>query len=342
MGIEDKVLNKLDFPKVLSRLAEYCILPRAKELALGLTPNVEWEAVHLGLQETDEGKNLLRGNPLFSVRGAKEVRPYLERCLRGGVIHGEELLEIRETLLVGRKLKQQFQESQEDFPRLWEITLPIEPQKSLEDEISRCIAEDGKVADNASPELAEFRRAIHRLQNRIRESLEGTLRNPAYQKMLQDPIITQRSDRYVIPIKQEYRTAFPGIVHDQSASGATLFIEPTPVVYLGNELREIVLKEQREVQRILQMLSAQVETRAEAIAELHESLAKLDLVAAKAHLSVMMNAGAPELVAGQQLKLAQARHPLIGGTVVPLSVELGIEFDTLVITGPNTGGKPLP
>ncbi len=339
MGIENKVLNKLDFPKVLARLAEYCILPRTKELAMGLTPRVAWEAVRSVLQETEEGKNLLRGNPLFSVRGAKEIRPYIERCMRGGVIHGEELLEIRDTLQVGRKIKQLFLESKVEFPGLWEITLPIEPQKDLEDEISRCIAEDGKVADNASLELTEFRRAITRLQNRIRESLEGTLRNSAYQKMLQDPIITQRSDRYVIPIKQEYRATFPGIVHDQSASGATLFIEPMPVVHLGNELREVIMKEQREVQRILQMLSAQIEARADAVAELHEALAQLDLVVAKAHLSVAMNAGAPELVTGQQMKLVQARHPLIGATAVPLSVELGIDFDTLVITGPNTGGK---
>ena len=339
MGIEEKVLNKLDFPKVLARLAEYCLLPRAKELAEGLIPYIDWESVRLVLQETEEGKMLLRGNPLFSVRGAKEIRSYIERCLRGGVIHGEELLEVRDTLRVGRKIKLLLLEINEGFPGLWEIVLPIEPQKDLEDEISRCIAEDGKVADNASPELSDLRRALNRLQHRIRESLEGTLRNSAYQKMLQDPIITQRSDRYVLPIKQEYRTAFPGIVHDQSASGATLFIEPMPVVHLGNELREVILKEQREVQRILQMLSAQIEARADAVAELHEALAKLDLVVAKAHLSVAMNAGAPELVFGQQVKLVQARHPLISGKVVPLSVELGIDFDTLVITGPNTGGK---
>ncbi|HEY8911068.1 MAG TPA: endonuclease MutS2 [Desulfosporosinus sp.] len=339
MGIEDKVLNKLDFPKVLSRLAEYCILPRAKELAVGLIPSIDWEAVRLALQETEEGKNLLRGNPLFSVRGAKEIRSYIERCLRGGVIHGEELLEIRDTLKVGRKLKLLLLEFKEEFPGLWEIALPIEPQKDLEDEISRCISEDGKVADNASPELSDLRRALNRLQHRIRDSLEGTLRNSAYQKMLQDPIITQRSDRYVVPIKQEYRTAFPGIVHDQSASGATLFIEPMPVVHLGNELREVILKEQREVLRILQMLSAQVEAHADAVAELHEALAILDLVVAKANLSVSMNAGVPELVLGQHVKLVQARHPLISGKVVPLSIELGIDFDTLVITGPNTGGK---
>lgn len=339
MGIEDKVLNKLDFPKVLASLAEYCILPRAQELALELRPYIDWESVRLALQETEEGKDLLRGNPLFSVRGAKEIRSYLERCLRGGVIQGEELLEIRDTLRVGRKIKLFLLELQETFPGLWEIVLPIELQKNLEDEISRCIAEDGKVADNASPELAELRRALNRLQNRIRESLEGTLRNPAYQKMLQDPLITQRSDRYVLPIKQEYRTSFPGIVHDQSASGATLFIEPMPVVQLGNELREVILKEQREVLRILQMLSAQIEVRADALAELHEALAKLDLAVAKARLSVAMNAGAPELVLDQQIKLVQARHPLIPGKVVPLSVELGVDFDTLVITGPNTGGK---
>ncbi|EGW37338.1 endonuclease MutS2 [Desulfosporosinus sp. OT] len=339
MGIEEKVLNKLDFPKVLSSLAEYCILPRAKELAVGLIPFIDWESVRLALQETEEGKNLLRGNPLFSVRGAKEIRPYIERCLRGGVIHGEELLEIRDTLRVGRKIKLLLLELNEGFPGLWEIVLPIEPQKDLEDEISRCIAEDGKVADSASPELADLRRALNRLQNRIRESLEATLRNSAYQKMLQDPIITQRSDRYVLPIKQEYRTAFPGIVHDQSASGATLFIEPMPVVHLGNELREVILKEQREVMRILQMLSSQIEARVDAVAELHEALAKLDLVVAKAQLSVAMNAGAPELVKGQQMKLVQARHPLILGKVVPLSLELGIDFDTLVVTGPNTGGK---
>ena len=339
MGIEDKVLNKLDFPKVLSRLADYCILPRAKELAVGLKPFIDFESVRLALQETEEGKNLLRGNSLFSVRGAKEIRLYIERCLRGGVINGEELLEIRDTLRVGRKIKQLLLESKEEFPGLWEIVLPIEPQKDLEDEISRCISEDGKVADSASPILAELRRSLDRLQHRIRESLEGTLRNSSYQKMLQDSIITQRSDRYVLPIKQEYRTAFPGIVHDQSASGATLFIEPMAVVHLGNELREVILKEQREVQRILQMLSAQIETRGDAVAEIHEALGKLDLVVAKAHLSEAMNAGAPELVLGQQVKLVQARHPLILGRVVPLTVELGIEFDTLVITGPNTGGK---
>lgn len=339
MGIEDRVLHKLEFFEILERLAAYCILPRAQELARGLKPFVDFVAVDLVLQETNEGKELLRGNPLFSVRGAKEIRAYVELCLRGGVIQGEELLEILDTLRVARKTKQHLREAAEEFPRLSEIVLAIEPQKALEDEISRCIGEDGKVLDSASSLLAELRRSLNRLQQRIRESLEGALRNPSYQKMLQDPIITQRSERYVLPIKQEYRGVFPGIVHDQSASGATLFIEPMAVVQLGNELREVFLREQREVARILQTLSGQVEEKADAVLELYEALSKLDMVLAKVRLSEEMNAGAPELVRGQQLKLVQARHPLIQGTVVPLSLELGLDFDTLVITGPNTGGK---
>ncbi|MGI6119151.1 MAG: endonuclease MutS2 [Desulfosporosinus sp.] len=339
MAIADKVLNKLDFPKILTLLADYCILPRAKELALDLRPFVDYESVRRALQETEEGKILLRGDPLFSVRGAKDIRSYIERCRRGGLIQGEELLEVRDTLRVGRRIKQHLQESKEEFPELKEIVVAIEPQKDLEDEISRCISEEGKVTDDASSVLAELRRSLHRLQNRIRESLEGTLRNPNTQKMLQDNIITQRSERYVLPIKQEYRATFPGIVHDQSASGATLFIEPMAVVQLGNELREVILKEQREVQRILRMLSARIEVRGEAVEALHEALAKLDLVLAKTHLSEAMNAGAPQLLWGQQIKLVQARHPLIAGKVVPLTLELGMDFDTLVITGPNTGGK---
>lgn len=339
MGIEERALHKLDFPEILSRLAEHCFLPRAQELAVDLKPLGDFAAVSLALQETDEGKNLLRGNPLFSLRGAKEIRSYIERCLRGGLIYGEELLEIRDTLRVGRKIKQQLTDSPEDYSSLKEIVAVIQPQKSIEDEISRCIAEDGKVTDSASPALYELRRSLQRLQQRIRETLEGILRNSAYQRMLQDSLVTQRSERYVLPIKQEYRAAFPGIVHDQSASGATLFIEPMAVVALGNELREVILQEQREVERILRLLSGQIEVQADVVLELYEVLSKLDLVLAKAHLSEAMNAGAPELVRGQRLKLVQARHPLLVGKVVPLSLELGLDFDTLVITGPNTGGK---
>lgn len=339
MVLSERVVRKLDFDKVLERLANQCMLPRAREIAEELKPYTSHELVREALEETGEGKLVLRINPLFSVRGAKEIRPYLERCLRGGTLTPEELLHIRDTLKTARQLKQSILEGKTETPHLREIVQGIEPPKGLEDEISRCISEEGQVADQASVELAEFRRGIHRLQHRIRETLEGIIRNPSSQKMLQDPIVTQRSDRYVVPVKQEYRQSFPGIVHDQSASGASLFIEPMAVVNLGNELREVVIKEQREVQRILLQLSSRVEGEAEPIADAHEALARVDFVLAKARLSEAMNAGEPALSEKQDIKLVQARHPLLTGPVVPLSIELGNRFDTVVITGPNTGGK---
>lgn len=339
MVLSERVIRKLDFDKVLERLANQCLLPRARELAEDLKPSTSYDFVRESLEETGEGKALLRANPLFSVRGAKEIRPYLERCLRGGALSPEELLHIRDTLKTARQLKQTILEGKIETPHLRMIVQGMEPPRVLESEITRCITEEGQVADQASVELAEFRRSINRLQRRIRETLDGILRNPAYQKILQDPIVTQRSDRYVVPIKLEYRQSFPGIVHDQSASGATLYIEPMTVVNLGNELREVVIKEQREVQRILLQLSARVEGEAESIADVHEALARVDFVLAKARLSEGMNAGAPALSDKQEIKLVQARHPLLTGSVVPLSIELGYRFDTVVITGPNTGGK---
>lgn len=339
MSIHEKVLHKLDFPKIQERLAEFCRLPRSRELALALRPYTNTERIGKLLQETDEGKELLRLHPLFSVGGAKEVRPFLERCLRGGVLAPEELLQVRDTLRAGRQVRNFFSEDKGNFPRLREVGERIIPERELEVQISAAITEDAAVADNASIELAQLRKAKARVQQRIRESLEGILRNPAQQKMLQDLLITQRGDRYVLPVKQEYRGAFPGIVHDQSASGATLFIEPLTVVNLGNELREVVLKEQREVERILNMLARAIEGKAESIADGHEALAVLDFILAKSHLSAHMNGGSPKLAENQVVKLIEARHPLLSGRVVPLSLELGTKFSTLVITGPNTGGK---
>jgi len=339
MVLEERVLKKLDFDKILERLGDKCLLPRSRELAEELRPYAHLEEVREALEQTSEGKALLRVNPFFSVRGAKEVRPYLERCLKGGALTPEELLHIRDTLKAGRLLKQSLQEGKAEVPHLKGIMDRVVLPKGIEEEITRCITEEGQVADQASPALGELRRSINRLQARMRETLEGIIRNPAYQKLLQDPIITQRSERYVVPVKQEYRQAFPGIVHDQSASGATLYIEPMVVVNLGNELREVMLKEQREVQRILMLLASRVEGEAETIAEVHEALAQIDFILAKAHLSEEMNAGAPILSQKQEISLVQARHPLLTGKVVPLTIHLGHRFDTVVVTGPNTGGK---
>ncbi|MHB1654419.1 MAG: endonuclease MutS2 [Desulfitobacteriaceae bacterium] len=339
MTIEDRALRKLEFDKITGRLANLCILNRAQDMARNLVPFTVEEDIRAALQETDESKGLYRADPMFSVRGAKDIQSYLERCAIGGVLIPEELLQVRDTLKAGRQVRQTILENKMDFPRLKEIVSFVEPQKGLEDEITRCITEDAVVADRASAELAELRKAINRLQQRIRDCLDSVLRNPAYAKMLQDPLVTQRSERYVIPIKQEYRSAFPGIIHDQSASGATLFIEPMSVVQLGNQRREAVLNEQREVLRILQQLSEAIGSRLVSISVLYESLARIDFILAKAKLGLEMNAGAPFRLERPEIRLIQARHPLLSGQVVPLTVELGLAFDSLVITGPNTGGK---
>jgi DNA mismatch repair protein MutS2 len=322
------------------------MLPGAKELAEALAPESDLRTVRALLRETDEGKILLRINPLFSVRGAREIRPYLERCDRGGTLNPEELLEIRDTLKTARRLKNTLidggQSGKDQYSELYALRETVDgivPQKEIEDDISRSVSEDGDINDRASEELARLRKAKGISQQRIKESLDGILRNPSYQKMLQDNVITSRGDRYVVPIKMEYSSAFPGIVHDQSASGATLFIEPMAVVQLGNELREITLKENREVQKILQQLTAKVTARIPEILLLNEALIKLDFILAKARLSEDMEAGSPLVMNKQEVKLIGARHPLLTGPVVPISVGLGIDDQFLIITGPNTGGK---
>ena len=339
MVADDRVLRKLDYDKILVQLAERCALPYAREMAEALRPFLTLEEVRAALDETTEARTILRINPLFSIGSAKEIRSYLERTLRGGVLVPEELLHLRDTLRSARQTKHYVLDSKLELPLLRDLVQGIEVQKSLEDEISRCITEDGEVADKASVELGELRRAKSRTQQKIRDTLDGILRAPSNQKILQESLVTQRSDRYVIPVKQEYRSSFPGIVHDQSASGATLFIEPMAVVQLGNELREITLREMREIQRILLELSAKIEALAEDIQLLYEILARIDLILAKAHLSEVMEAGPPKLSLNQEIRLVRARHPLLKGYVVPLTIELGVKFDTVVVTGPNTGGK---
>ncbi|UWG97810.1 endonuclease MutS2 [Dehalobacter sp. DCM] len=346
MIASDKVLAKLDFGVIREKLMSICMLPGAKELAETLVPVADMDSVKALLRETDEGKALLRLNPLFTVRGSREIRPYLERCDRGGMLNPEELLEIRDTLKTARRLRMTLMESSgsgkdsyNDLYSLKEIVQSILPQKDIEEDITRSVSEDGSIADRASEELARLRKTKGVSQQRIKESMDGILRNPAYQKMLQDNVITTRGDRYVVPIKLEYSSAFPGIVHDQSASGATVYIEPMSVVKLGNELREIQLKENREIQRILQQLTAKVAVRVADIANLYGALIKLDFILAKARLSEDMEAGSPILVNKQEVKLVKARHPLLTGAVVPISLELGLKYQFLIITGPNTGGK---
>ncbi|QGG48785.1 endonuclease MutS2 [Heliorestis convoluta] len=211
--------------------------------------------------------------------------------------------------------------------------------RNIEDEIHRCIIGEGEVADNASAELQRLRKMIKTIQSRVREKLEAIIRSPEKQKYLQEALVTVRGDRYVVPVRQEYRSQIPGLIHDQSASGATVFIEPMAVVELNNDLKRYQAAEKTEILRILQVLSEQVGQESEDIAVTVNILARLDFIFAKARLSQRMDGGEPAINQSGYLTIRSGRHPLITGKVVPVSIELGKKFHTLVITGPNTGGK---
>ncbi len=337
--MQAKTLKKLEFTKILEKLAANCTFQVSKDMAEALTPFDSLPQAVRGLSETSEAKEVLRLYPTLPLGGIRDVRPLLRKVEIGGFLQPSELLDVAGTLKSGRRLKKFVWELNHHYPRLKETAQQVGEFRELETKISSCIGEDAELLDSASPELGVTRKQIKSLQARIKERLEHFIRSSEYQKMLQDPIITLRDGRYVIPVKQEYRPQVQGIVHDQSSSGATLFIEPLAVVELDNDLRAYAAKEKLEIERILRELSQAVESKHTELNYTLQALAYLDFIFAKGKLSMHMNGGEPKLNDQGIIQINQGRHPLIKGTPVPVSINLGKSFDTLVITGPNTGGK---
>lgn len=331
--------EKLELPKILARLEELCATALGKELVNRLAPSNNLPQIKQWQQETTEAYDCLRLYPTFSLGGIRDIRPHLWRVERGGVLSPSELIQVLDTIQDGKRLKKFFAGIKEDFEQLKEIGQQLTDFPELEREISQAISEDAKVKDEASVTLLRLRRRKQELQDNIKHKLEHITRAPEYQKMLQDTLITIRGDRYVIPIKQEYRSRFPGLVHDQSASGATLFVEPMAIVELNNELRKVQLEENREVEAILAALSKQIGSYVAELQTTLESLGKLDFIFAKARLSYAMDGAEPSFNTEGVIRIVKGRHPLISGKVVPLDLELGRDYQTLIITGPNTGGK---
>ena len=259
--------------------------------------------------------------------------------LRGSSLPGE-ILAIGRTLSAARATKEYRNEDHSAETALDEYFAHLVPNKKLEEKISRCIASEDMIADTASDKLYDIRRKMRNENNRIRDSLQKYITGGSYSKFLQEQIVTVRDGRYVIPVKQEYKNEIKGLVHDTSASGATLFVEPLAVVESNNELRLLERKEADEIERILSELSADIAMNASALLENYRNLTLLAFIFGKSQLSFKMDAISPAITAARQLSLVRARHPLIAADkVVPITVSLGIDFDTLVITGPNTGGK---
>ncbi|MBE3586694.1 MAG: endonuclease MutS2 [Thermoanaerobacter sp.] len=337
--MDERTLKRLEYDKVLEHLARYTISPLGRERIFSLRPVTDRQAIHTMLAQTTQARELLRLEPGADFGGWHDIRQYLQRVVRGAVLEPQELFETGQTLGACRRIRKFFAERPGRYPLLEEIALTVGNFTELEKKIARAILPGGEIADDASAALSTIRRRLQRAQQQVKEQLESIVRSPAYQKYLQDPIVTIREGRYVVPVKQEYRSQVPGIIHDQSASGATLFIEPMAVVESNNEVRRLQVMEKQEIERILGELSRAVAARGEELAQSLEALGQLDFILARARYSEHLDAVEPRLLPAPRLNLRQARHPLLTGEVVPISVHLGYQFDTLVITGPNTGGK---
>lgn len=338
-----KVLHTLEYYKIRTKLADHAATSLGKSRAEAVEPSSDFEEVKRLLKATDEAVKVdrLKGGAPFG--GIRDVRTSLHRARIGGTLNPAELLDIANTIAGGRKLKRflQTMDEHEPIPSLVEAAEPVSENRAVEEKIKSCIDDQADVLDSASPELSRIRSELRTSESRAREKLEQMIRTPSIQKMLQDALITMRGDRYVIPVKQEYRGSFSGgMIHDQSASGATLFIEPEAVVTLNNKLRELKLKEEREIEKILIMLTGFVAEGADELTVSVEALGELDFVFAKAGLARELKATLPMMNDRGFLKLKKGRHPLLSPDhVVPLDVELGNQFASIIVTGPNTGGK---
>lgn len=335
--MDERTLRQLEFNEVKARAAEHASTNAGKEAVLGLAPSGDAGEVSRGLARTAEALDIIHARGSAPFGGIRDIRGHVERAGRAGLLNPAELLEVAGTARAGRQLRR-FIEAQA-APLLLETASRIGSFTELEDKVDHAITSEGDVADDATPELARLRRTIRTLQGRIRDKLESLVRSPEYAKVLQEPIITIRRDRYVVPVRQEARQQLPGIVHDQSASGATLFVEPLAVVNLGNDLRQLELKEAAEEEAVLRHLTALVAAVAGPLAESVAALAELDAVFAKARYGEEIKGTIPILNQRGYLSFEAGRHPLLTGEVVPVDVNLGKAFDTLVLTGPNTGGK---
>ena len=338
--MKERTLRVLEFTRIRELLAEGALTPAGAEKCRQLEPADELTAVQALQAETEEATVILQyagGHPMIAF---PDVKPALVICEKGGSLSAGMLLNVAELLRASRAAQDALVTERENTPLLRAKAEGLFVSRSIEKDITDAIISEDEIADRASSELMNIRRHLRGAQDRIRDKLNQMIHSATLQKALQDPIITVRNNRYVLPVKAEYRSMVQGLVHDQSSSGATLFIEPMAAVEMGNELKQWELKEQQEIARILAALSAEVAPYAAAIAETQEQLAELDFIFAKGLLSRRFFCVSPKMNNEGRLKIIRGRHPLIDPEkVVPSTIWLGEEFTSLIITGPNTGGK---
>ena len=336
----EKSIRTLELPAVLEMLSAKAVSEAAREKSRHIMPATERQEVLRLLDETDAAKERLGlyGSPSFS--GVKDVSEPLARADRGGMLNTRELLNIAGLLTAARRVYEYDEERKGEATAIDRFFSALHTNKYLEDRIHGAILDEETIADTASAELTDIRRKMRIAASKGRQILQKIISSPSYAKVLQEALITQRDGRFVVPVKAECKGSLPGLVHDISSSGATLFVEPMGVVQANNELKELEAREEKEIERILRELSAQCADAMEYILLDYDMLVHLDMIFARAQLSYTMNASRPEVVRRGAISLKRARHPLLDqAKAVPVTVELGGDYDTLVITGPNTGGK---
>ena len=338
--MQERNLRVLEFGKIRDMQAAHAVTDPGRAACLSLEPSGDFETVRALQAQTEEADTVLAysgGNPMAYF---KDVREYLKLASVGATLSAKALLDVAEALKASRVVRAALVTDRENTPLLTEMGSRLSTNRSLEEEIFSAILSEDEISDHASQDLYDIRRHIRQINDRVRDKLNSLIRSSSMQKYLQDAIITMRNDRYVVPVKAECRQFVPGLVHDQSGSGSTLFIEPMAVVEAGNELKQWSAKEKQEIQRILSDFSARVAPDAGLIARNLELLSNIDCIFAKAMLGREMKAVPPKINREGRVNLRRARHPLIDPEkVVPSNLWLGGEFTTLIITGPNTGGK---
>lgn len=340
--MEEKVLNVLEYNKIIEKLADRASNQIGKDLAWELKPFTDVSQVKEALKETTDSVCCILRKGFPPLGGIHEIRHLVKRAEQGGMLNPGELLKVADVLRASRNLKGYMSQDKMELGEDNVIAVlcgALGTNKAFEERLDRSIESEEALSDYASPQLASIRRNIRHKQDSIKEKLNSIIRSSQYRKYMQDAVVTLRADRYVIPVKQEFRSQVPGVVHDMSASGSTVFIEPMSVVETNNEIRQLRIKEEQEVERILMELSALVANEADTLINNVELLGRIDFAFAKAKLSLDLK-GTEPVINDRGVLIKKGRHPLINPKdVVPIDIELGYDFSTMVITGPNTGGK---
>lgn len=340
--MNSKVLYTIEYNKIIEKLKGFAISEMGKKLSEELKPSNDIQEIIRWQKETSEAASMILKKGSLHIGGLKNISPYLDRVSVGGTLSVQELFYICDFLYVSKKAKNygESESKNDNFEILKPFFDRIETIAGLEKDISKCIISDTEVSDEASAALRNIRRNIKSSNDKIKEKLTEIIHSQSYRNMLQDPVITIRNERYCVPVKQEYRNSFNGMVHDQSSTGATVFIEPMSVVQLNNRIKELCSEEKTEIDRILKVLSEKVYENKELLYSNLEILANLDFIFAKGELSISMNGTEPVFNTKGYINIKKARHPLLDpDKVVPINIYLGDKFTALLITGPNTGGK---